>query len=384
MWPHYREAVVAAMDRSQHVSYTFMGSGEAFEGIPHMQAEQFRRFLPAPFKRFWRRFSWQPDAIRAALSNDYDAIIYLADFQILSTWLAAAICRLRDRPVLFWGHGWRRRDWWAKWLVRSTFYRLSHRLLVYAERGRKLGADEGFPANRIITVYNSLDLQRADGVVARIEAGTVSDVDPRSFFRDRARPLLIFTARLIPACRFDLLIEAAALLGQWGVPVNVLLVGEGPECERIATLAHELGIDLHLYGACYEENVIGQLIYKADLTVSPGKIGLTAMHSLMYGTPAITHDNLDKQMPEVEAIKPGVTGMLFSEGSAASLAEAIKQWLATGRDRSAIRDAARAEVRHKWNPDVQAAIIERAVLDLILDQYAGPMPPSLSPGDKRE
>jgi hypothetical protein len=89
------------------------------------------------------------------------------------------------------------------------------------------------------------------------------------------------------------------------------------------------------------------------------------MHTLMYGTPAITHDDLDQQMPEVEALEDGVTGKLFHWGDAGSLAQAIGGWLAAGRDREAVRTACRAAVHDRWNPHVQAEIIERAVLDAV-------------------
>ena len=44
-----------------------------------------------------------------------------------------------------------------------------------------------------------------------------------------------------------------------------------------------------------------------DITVSPDKVGLTAIHSMAYGRPVITHDNMDRQGPEVEAVIPGRT-----------------------------------------------------------------------------
>ena len=45
------------------------------------------------------------------------------------------------------------------------------------------------------------------------------------------------------------------------------------------------------YGACYDESKLGELIFNADLCVSPGNVGLTAVHSMGYGTPVITHNN---------------------------------------------------------------------------------------------
>jgi glycosyltransferase involved in cell wall biosynthesis len=364
IWPHYRAAVVEAMDRSKRIHYDFFGSGEPFQGIKHMEPGHFRRFVKAPF-RYVSRIMWQPKAVSAALSRDYDAVIYLADLNFASTWLAAVIGRLRRQPVLFWAHGWLKTEQGAKKRIRNLYFGLANQMLLYAERGKRLGSAAGYPEGKITVVYNSLDVDKADAVVQRIESGELDTVRPQSLFADPARPLIICTARITPLCRFDLLLEAAAILQKQGTQLNILLVGEGPEKPKLEKMAQDLGLAVHFYGACYDEDITGQLIYRSDLTVSPGKIGLTAMHTLMYGTPAITHDDLDQQMPEVEALEDGVTGKLFHWGDAGSLAQAIGGWLAAGRDREAVRTACRAAVHDRWNPHVQAEIIERAVLDAV-------------------
>lgn len=367
-WPHYREAVMRAMDRSGSITYDFYGSGEALEGVGHADPRVVTRFIRAPFRRAGN-FVWQPGAVRIAGgvrlggAPRYDALILLADPNFVSTWAAAALARMRRVPVLFWGHGWLRPEGMAKRLVRRVYFALSHRFLVYAERGKRLGVAAGFPAERITVVYNSLDLARADAIIARIEAGGLA-ARPQSLFAQPERPLLVCTARLTARCRFDLLVRAAALLAARGRAVNVLLVGEGPERPALERMAADLGVALHIFGACHDEAVVGPLIYHADLTVSPGKIGLTAMHSLMYGTPAITHGDLDAQMPEVEAIVPQETGAFFRRGDPEDLADTIADWLASAPPRAQVRAAGRAAIRAKWTPQAQARIIEQAVLEV--------------------
>lgn len=362
-WPHYRQPVMQAMDRSEAIAYDFYGSGEALEGVLHACPRSVTRFVRAPFRRLGTLL-WQPAAIRAARDHRYQAIVLLADPNFASTWVAAILARLRGVPVLFWGHGWLRPESALKQAVRRAYFGLSHRFLVYAERGKQLGIDAGFAAERITVVYNSLDVARADAVVAAIENGSNVAPRPQALFADPSRPLLICTARLTSKCRFDLLLTAAATLAERGFPVNVLLVGHGPERAALARQAEALDVAVHFFGACHDEDVVGPLLYHADLTVSPGKIGLTAMHSLMYGTPAITHGDFDAQMPEVEAIEPGRTGAFFRRDDAADLARTIARWLDVGPPRARVRDEARAAIRAKWTPDVQARIIEQAVLEV--------------------
>ena len=364
MWPHYREAVALAMDRSERIAYSFYGSGTPYQGIEHIEPARLNRFVKAPF-RLRGRWLWQPAAVRAARSGTYDAIIYLGDPNFASTWIGALIGRARGIPVLFWAHGWLRREHGLRKRLRHLFYSIADRLLVYAERGKRLGIEAGYRADRITVVYNSLDVARADAIVESIEAGALDAARPQNLFGHPERPLIICTARLTDKCRFDLLLDAAKRLAGREMPVNILLVGDGPERPVLEEQARRDGLDVHFYGACYDEAVIGPLIYHADLTVSPGKIGLTAMHSLMYGTPAITHDDLDAQMPEVEAIEAGATGDFFTRGDAASLADTIERWLRSAPPRRLVREAARAMIHDKWNPQMQADIIEAATIKVI-------------------
>ena len=96
------------------------------------------------------------------------------------------------------------------------------------------------------------------------------------------------------------------------------------------------------------------MIYNADLCVSPGNVGLTAMHSLAYGTPVITHNDFGHQMPEFEAIHEGINGTFFKEGNVESLAESIVQWSEEKKEkRDEVRHACYEEIDTQWTPDFQ-------------------------------
>jgi len=360
MFPHYRLPVIRALMRLPNHQFLFLGSGEDLDGILHADFIGVAPFEPAPFHERYG-VMWQSRAVSVSLRRDVDALIYLGNPNYLSTWVGAAIARLLGKPVLLWTHGWLRHEHGLKRVLRQLFYRLGNEVLVYAPRAARIGANSGFPATRIHTIYNSLDTDAAAGVIDAIEHDALFQIDPRAGFTDPKRPLVICTARLTDSCRFDLLFEAAAILQARGRPLNILLVGEGLVAPALDALATRLGLAVRFFGACYDEAVLGQLIYHADVTVSPGKIGLTAMHSLMYGTPAITHGDLDHQMPEVEAIRPGQTGALFRRGDAGDLARVLGDWLDSGYDRATVRAACLAEIAARWNPDVQAALIEQSL-----------------------
>jgi glycosyltransferase involved in cell wall biosynthesis len=366
-FPHYRAAIMRELVTHGVCSYEFWGSTEAFNGIRAFAGDELVQVNPLKLRKLLGRvkISGYLEPIRR---REVDALIILGNPNYLDTWAMAAAGRSLGKKVLFWTHGWMRPEPRIKQRLRHLYFGLADHVLVYGERARKLGIEAGFPPERISVIYNSLDFETSSRIFAEIEAETRHSARerPQALFAEPDRPLIICTARLIPLCRFELLFEAAAELKDRGRPVNILLVGDGSARGMLEEQARALGIDVVFYGACYDEAVLGRLIYHADVTVSPGKIGLTVMHSLAYGTPAITHGDLNAQMPEVEAILPGVTGELFRNGDATDLADVIARWLDRHRgDRDMIRSACRQVIADKWNAAHQRICIEQAVLRLM-------------------
>jgi len=170
-----------ALDSSQDVEYTFFGDSSAIEGIKPADTRAVKRFREVSYRK-WRQFFWQPSAINVAICENWDAIIFLGNPNFVSTWFAACAAQFRRTPVLFWEHGWRRKERALKSAFRLNFFRLADRMLVYAPRAKQLGIAAGYPASRIDVVWNSLDTQLADQLIPQLEAGTLVSVQPTLFF----------------------------------------------------------------------------------------------------------------------------------------------------------------------------------------------------------
>jgi hypothetical protein len=85
------------------------------------------------------------------------------------------------------------------------------------------------------------------------------------------------------------------------------------------------------------------------------------MHSLAYGVPVVTHDDPEDQMPEWEAIEPGVTGSLFRKDSVESLATQIERWTRTPLVEKPTRERCVESIRSRYHPAVQRVLIEAAI-----------------------
>jgi glycosyltransferase involved in cell wall biosynthesis len=163
----------------------------------------------------------------------------------------------------------------------------------------------------------------------------------------------------------DLILRAAARLADQQQPVNVLFIGGGPEQANLDHLASELGLAdrVHFYGPCHREAELAPLISLADLCVSPGHIGLTAMHALVYGTPVLTHDDPQRHAPEAEAIIPGLNGDFFARDDLNDLTAKIAAWLARPETAATTAAACQEVIAKYYNPHFQVKVINAAVAD---------------------
>ena len=122
----------------------------------------------------------------------------------------------------------------------------------------------------------------------------------------------------------------------------------------------KLNNSICLFGENYDEKLNARFIMMADCCISPGNVGLTAIHCLSLGTPVITHGNLENQGPEVEVIIPGITGQFFKEDDINDLSAQIEEFVSPGKKKLIERDCFDVIKKH-WTPENQRAIFDKVV-----------------------
>ena len=305
-----------------------------------------------------RNFTYQKGML-SLLRKDYDTYIVCTETRLISSWLFLIARKLfyPQKRVFAWTHGMLGKEGRMKRWMYKFQMRLLTGAFIYNERSTKLLIKSGVPAYKLRTIYNSLDYD--------VQLPLRKSLAPSSLYQTHfgnSNKNIVFIGRLTKVKRFDLLINAVAELKSRGQIVNVTFIGDGEERKVMEQMVKDLGIEdqIWFYGACYDEKTNAELIYNADICVSPGNIGLTAMHAMMFGCPAITNDDFNHQMPEFEAIKEGKTGSFFKAGNSHSLADTINKWFAEhNSDRDAVREACYSEIDTKWNPHVQMRILNQ-------------------------
>ena len=360
-FPHYRVAVMRELLASAQHDYVLVADEKPMDPtLKIWRVEDRNRFIFAPFRRLAGQLHYQKGILRLLLRRDFDAVIFMAYPNFLSTWLSALVARLTGKRVLFWTHGWTREERGPKAWLRCGFYRLAHALLLYGHAAKARGLSHGFPTERLHVIYNSLDYAAQKLARDRVDPATLPQLKEQ-LFDDATTPMVICSARLTATCRFDLLLDAMARLRAENHPVNLLLIGDGPERVALETQAQRLDLPVKFFGACYDEDTLARLTMAAHVTVSPGKVGLTAMQSLAFGTPVITHDDFDAQGPEWEAILSGTTGDFFRRGDVTDLARVIKAWTLQPEPSSATRSLCPRLLERFYNAAFQRRAIDRAV-----------------------
>jgi len=285
--------------------------------------------------------------------------------------LALLLARTEGTIPLATAHGW-------------TGHSLKERLLYYALDKQLLRA---FP--RAIAVSSEI---RSELLRHRVRADRVQTVlngiDYRAFRRDRAiestaRAELGLTrtdivigsvGRLEPQKRFDLLIQACAMLQPRWPALRLVIAGDGSERERLEALAAK-SLTRGTWNFCGHTGDVARLHHALDVFVQSSDYEGTSnavLEAMALETPIVA----TAAGGTAEMIESGVHGLVVGCGDAIELATAMSQTLLEPRARAARVVRARERVETVLSFDERVATVERIYADLaeMFRRPAGPRP----------
>lgn len=310
-------------------------------------------------KSYWIKkkiLIWQSKILKKVLFYKFDYLLLLGEINIVSSWISIFIAKLRGKKIFMWSHGIYGNEKFLKKYLRLLFLKQSDFIFLYEKRAKFLLQRNGFSQNSLAVVYNSLNHKLYEKLYRALLNTHKNDYI--NFFKDNSLPTIIYIGRLTKIKKLPILIEAIKILNQKKINFNLLIVGGGVDQRYLENTYNSL-IDkglVHFYGNCFDDKKTSKLIFHSDLCVSPGNIGLTAIHSLSYGTPVASHNNFNNQMPEVEAIIEGENGFLFEEDNSNDLALKINNWFLNNSNVN--KDFIRKIVIDKYNPENQIRIFK--------------------------
>ncbi|MFN2383271.1 MAG: glycosyltransferase family 4 protein [Gemmatimonadota bacterium] len=313
--------------------------------VPGLEVVRLRNWHP------WSGNAWvvQRGLLGALRQRRPRAVIAEFNPRIVSNLAALGYARLTGLPFLWWGHGLSPTSGRFARRVRAWLARRADGVILYDAAQVRALVGLGVPADQLIVAPNAIDTEAIAGLAAPWEAGP--------------RPLVLYVGRLIRAKKVALLIEAfASALPRLPAGTQLMIIGDGAERTALERLAGARGVSaaVTFTGEVLDEVRLAPLFNRAWVSVSPGYVGLAAIHSLAYGVPLVIAAD-EPHSPEIGAVEAGINARLVPSDAPAALAAALID-LAGDADRLAAMSAAgRRTVGEGYSLTGMVAAFEAAV-----------------------
>lgn len=390
MWwiPHYRAPIFRQLSQSPQLDFVvwagnnrLMFNGQEVATAQDAGVADGINWRPVRSHRFrrWplRDFEWQPETIKLAWREDIDVLI-IHGIKSLSNWIVRVICKLRRIPLVEWSHGVVRPMPRWKWRVRKLYMKWADAFLFYGQYACDRFVAEGFAAERIFRINNSLDYEKQVAIRDSLTEDMIRETRESFGVRDTDQRLIIHCGRLRPGKTLRLLIDAIRRLKDQGRKVVTVIVGDGPEESGLRRYVEqcELTDRVIFCGAVYDENKLGRIISASDLCVVPASIGLTAMHSMVYGTPVLTCENSGwVQGPEFDAVVDGETGILFRWKDLDDLVQKMDAALYPVPCKPEMAQACQDIIAREFTPAYQETVVLKVINALVPEHKKVRVPP---------
>jgi glycosyltransferase involved in cell wall biosynthesis len=283
------------------------------------------------------------------IKEDFDVVDvdHIPYFPLFSVRLVAL---LKRRPMLATWHEVWGRDYWREYLgaagnlayiIEKLSVMLPTKIIAVSTMTKNRLQGELGVGSSAALVGNGIDLEAIRGVRAKRRGADV-----------------VYAGRLLAHKNVDLLLQAVARLKRTQPGISCLIIGDGPERQRLEALARQLGLDgnVRFLGFLPTHSEVFAYLKASKVFVSPSSregFGISVIEAGACGLPVVTIDHKDNAARHL--ITP-TTGRL-AKASAASLAYHISSLLGAPAPAKDIRAAAAA---YDWQASAQLLSAEYA------------------------
>jgi glycosyltransferase involved in cell wall biosynthesis len=289
-----------------------------------------------------------------------DVLVVDNNPRILSNFPLIKAARAAGGAVVLWGHAWSPTS--GRWRAAIRYWLMNRAdvLLVYTDKEVERLHSLRSWSPPIRATNNALDQEPMRRAIA------MQTREQLSKFRNaqglEGKRILLFCGRLrrSPSTGLDVAIRALVHLEG---DCHLVVIGNGEMERELRELAQKIGVERRVtwVSALYEERDLAPWFLNAECFVYPGSIGLSLLHAFGYGLPVVTHDQRDKQNPEIDALVDGENGLLFPIGNERVLAQRISQVVGDIDRQERMSNAARRTVAAVYNMDNMAARFEETI-----------------------
>ena len=255
---------------------------------------------------------------RPLLKEEFD-VIDVSVFPYFSCFTAKAVSVIRKTPlVLTWHEVWD--NYWYEYMGRAGIFGLlverivsklsENNIAVSGWTKRKMEA-LGIKSENICIIPNGIDLEQ------------IQKIKPSDEKSD-----IVFAGRLIKEKNVDLMLRAVSIIKSSDPNIRCIIMGDGPEREKLMRLREDLGLkdNISFAGFVEYEELIGNIKASRVLAL-PSKregFGIVVIESFACGKPVVTVNSKDNATQEI--VTDSVSGFVV-QASEKDLARSIQKML---------------------------------------------------------
>ena len=180
----------------------------------------------------------------------------------------------------------------------------------------------------------------------------IPHVPPHAAFR--SPPIIGSMGRFVGKKRFELYVEALALLKSRAVKFKAVLGGDGEKADALRSLIHNHALEQQITMSGWVRDK-AQFFADIDIFVLPSQhepFGIVLIEAMAYGVPVVTTDSEGPR----EIVKHGEDALLVPRGDAVAMADAMEQLIKNEEKARIMTAAAHKKVARDYS---LAAMAER-------------------------
>lgn len=334
-----------------------VGFGQAFQwDVPLRQGYASRVLGVAAGMADLPKTLWR--LVRAMREAKPDAVL-ITGWNEPGLIVAYPLMRLLGVPVILRGesNALRARSSLTQWLHRTLLGFVSA-IVVIGKANRQFYLNNDVAPEKILDGVYFVESERMTAM-AEDHAGERTRLRAEFGFND-ADFVFTFVGKHVPFKRPGLLVDAAALARQRGLPVKLLFAGSGELTDALKARAAELGVPVHFTGFL-NQTKMWKAYVPADAFVLPSTNGetwgLVTNEAMLFGLPVIVSDQVGCG-PDL--VIEGETGYVFS-GEVEGLADAMGKLLQNRNRAPEMGAAGRKLILEKYAMPVATAGLKAAL-----------------------
>ena len=299
---------------------------------------------------------WRSDLLKTIKDNKPSILLLEHGARLDFTWTALLATTRKGPARVIWTHGIERVQKYSRArsigaIGHAVQLRMAEGIVCYDRQSAEQLA-RSFPRKVIGCAANSTDGCLLLEARRQMAAGGKEGL--RAELGLKCRYYIVGLGRQIPKKAFHRLPLIVRRLRDEGLDAGLLFIGDGPERGRIEVEARRLGLSDEsaavFAGAVTERAKLSRWLLAADVSVSAGSFGLSAVDSLFAGLPVIgfaPSASGPYHGPEWVHIRHGVTGWIAPSNDEAALASLVREYLLQPESaRRQMEDACRDYAEH--------------------------------------